>query len=265
VTKASSGLNPDALQSTTAAAVNATIQAAAGQVEVIARNLAEGGVSRLFKLMLKLVVENSDDQKMMRLSGQFIPVDPRMWNTSMDVTVNVGLGTGREDQRMAALQQALQMQMQIWQNYGATNGLVSMTQIRNTLADMLALNGVRNADRYFSPMNPQMEQMLIAQQQQMSQGQQQAMDPGMAMIQAEQIKAQQKAQTDMIKLQIDAQKAIAEDDRKRDEMDQDLLVKAAEIIGKYGTAVDIERIKAMQNEPRYPQQSPAQAVVGGRF
>lgn len=265
VTKASTGLNPDALQSTTAAAVNATIQAAAGQVEVIARNLAEGGVSRLFKLMLKLVVENSDDQKMMRLSGQFIPVDPRMWNTSMDVSVNVGLGTGREDQRMMALQQALQMQMQIWQGYGPMNGLVSMTQIRNTLADMLALNGVRNADRYFSPMDPQTEQMLLMQQQQAAQGQQQAMDPAMAMIQAEQIKAQQKAQTDMIKLQIDAQKAIAEDDRKRDEMDQDLLVKAAEIIGKYGTAVDIERIKALQAEPRYPQQSPAQAVVGGRF
>lgn len=267
VTKASSGLNPDALQSTTAAAVNATIQAAAGQVEVIARNLAEGGVRRLFKLMMKLVVENSDDQQMMRLSGRFVPVDPRLWNTGMDVSVNVGLGTGREDQRMAALQQALQMQMQIWQGYGPQNGLVSMTQIRNTLADMLAINGVRNADRYFSPMDPQTEQMLMQQQQQMAaqQGQQQPMDPGMAMVQAEQIKAQQKAQTDMIRLQIDAQKAIAEDDRKRDEMDQDLLVKAAEIIGKYGTAVDIERIKALQAEPRYPQQSPAQAVAGGRF
>ena len=265
VTKASTGLNPDALQSTTATAVNATIQAAAGQVEVIARNLAEGGVRRLFRLMLKLVVENSDDQKMMRLSGQFIPVDPRMWNTGMDVSVNVGLGTGREDQRMAALQQALQMQMQIWQGYGPMNGLVTMTQIRNTLADMLAINGVRNADRYFSPMNPQTEQALMMQQQQAAQGQQQSMDPAMAMIQAEQIRAQQKAQTDMIKLQIDAQKALAEDDRKRDEMDQDLLIKAAEIIGKYGTAVDVERIKALQAEPRYPQQSPAQAVVGGRF
>lgn len=268
VTKASAGLNPDALQGTTATAVNATMQAAAGQIEVIARNLAEGGVTRLFKLMLKLVVENSDDQQMMRLGGgQFVQIDPRMWNTGMDVSVNVGLGTGREEQRMAALSQALQMQMQIWQGYGPGNGLVTMTQIRNTLADMLALNGVRNADRYFSPMDIQTEQMLIQQQQQMAaqQGQQQAMDPGMAMVQAEQIKAQQKAQTDMLKLQIDAQKAIAEDDRKRDEMDQDLLVKAAEIIGKYGTAVDVERIKALQNEPRYPQQSPAQAVVGGRF
>ena len=267
VTKASSGLNPDALQSTTAAAVNATIQAAAGQVEVIARNLAEGGVRRLFSLMLKLVVENSDEEKMMRLAGQFVPVDPRMWNTEMDVSVNVGLGTGREDQKNMALQQALQMQMQIWQSYGPGNGLVGMTNIRNTLADMLALQGVRNADRYFAPMDPQTEQMLIQQQQQMAQqqGQQQALDPGMAMVQAEQIKAQQKAQTDMIKLQIEAQKALAEDDRKRDEMDQDLLVNAAEIIGKYGTAVDVERIKAMQAEPRYPQQSPAQAVTGGRF
>jgi hypothetical protein len=265
VTKASSGLNPDALQSTTAAAVNATIQAAAGQVEVIARNLAEGGVSRLFKLMLKLVTENSDEQRMMRLSGQFIPVDPRIWNTEMDVSVNVGLGTGREDQRTAALNQALQMQMQIWQSYGPSNGLVSMTQIRNTLADMLAINGVRNVDRYFAPMDPQTEQMLLQQQQQMAQQQGQQSDPNQAYLQAEQIKAQQKAQTDMMKIQIEAQKALAEDDRKRDEMDQNLLVKAAEIIGKYGTAVDIERIKAMQAEPRYPQQSPAQAVVGGRF
>lgn len=265
VTKASSGLNPDALQSTTAAAVNATIQAAAGQVEVMARNLAEGGVRRLFKLMLKLAVENSDEQKMMRLNSQFIPVDPRMWNTEMDVSVNVGLGTGREDQRMAALGQALQMQMQVFQTYGPMNGLVSMTNIRNSLADMLALNGVRNADRYFAPMDPEREQMLLQQQQQMAQQQGQGSDPNMAYLQAEQIKAQQKAQTDMMKMQIEAQKAIAEDDRKRDEMDQDLLVKAAEIIGKYGTAVDVERIKAMQNEPRYPQQSPAQAVVGGRF
>jgi hypothetical protein len=33
-------------------------------------------------------------------------------------------------------------------------------------------------------------------------------------------------------------------------MDQDLLIAAAEIIGKYGTAVDVERIKQLQNAPR---------------
>jgi len=48
-------------------------------------------------------------------------------------------------------------------------------------------------------------------------------------------------------------------------MDQDLLVNAAEILGKYGTAVDVAQIKQMQNVPRYPAESPAQAVTGGRF
>ncbi len=58
---------------------------------------------------------------------------------------------------------------------------------------------------------------------------------------------------------------MADDDRKRDQMEQDLVMKAAEIIGKYGTAVDVERIKQMQNAPRYPQAEPAAAAVGSTF
>jgi hypothetical protein len=209
-------------------------------------------------------LKNCDEEKIMRISGaDYIPVDPRSWNKKMDTSVNVGLGTGREDQRNAALAQALQMQMQIFQAYGPSNGLVTMTQIRNTLADMLALNGVRNADRYFTPMNPEQEQALLSQQQQNQQ--QPQMDQATAYLQAEQLKAQAKSQTDMAKLQIDAQKAIAADDRERDKMDQDLLISAAEILGKYGTAVDVAQIKQMQNVPRYPAESPAQAVTGGRF
>jgi hypothetical protein len=265
VTKASSGLNPDAMQSTTAAAVNATIQAAAGQVEVMARNLAEGGMRRLFKLMLKLMVENVDEAVMMRMAGgQYQPVDPRYWNAKMDVTANVGLGTGREDQRSAALAQALQLQMQVYQGYGPNNGLVTMTNIRNTLADMLAVQGVRNADRYFAPMDAQREQML--QQQAQQQQQEPPVDQqAQAIIQAEQIKAQANKEVQMLKLQIDAQKAIAQDDRERDKMDQELLTDAAKIYGQYQTTVDVAGVKAAQAQPRYPQESPAQAVVGGRF
>ena len=265
VTRASSGLNPDAMQSTTAAAVNATIQAAAGQVEVMARNLAEGGMRRLFKLMLKLMVENVDEAVMMRMAGgNYQPVDPRSWNAKMDVTANVGLGTGREDQRSAALAQALQLQMQIYQGYGPSNGLVSMTNIRNTLADMLAIQGVRNSDRYFAPMDMQVEQQLqqqAAQQQQQPPVDQQAQ----AIIQAEQIKAQANKEVQMLKLQIEAQKAIAADDRERDKMDQELMTDAAKILGQYGSAVDVAAVKQAQAEPRYPAESPAQAVIGGRF
>ena len=101
-------LNPDALQSTTKAAVTASVEAAAGQVEVMVRNLADG-LRDLFKLMLQIVHKNFDEEQMMRLNGIFTPVDPRVWDTSMDISINVGLGTGREDERVAALQQALQL------------------------------------------------------------------------------------------------------------------------------------------------------------
>ena len=266
VSRASMGLNPDALQNTTATAVAATMQAAAGQVEVIARNLAEGGLKRMYALMLKEVVKNTPREEIMRLAGQFVPIDPRVWNTSMDLSVNVGLGTGKEDQKMALLQQALQFQMQIMQGYGPQNGLVTLTQIRNTLADMLALAGIRNADRHFTPMNAETEQLLLqrAQQAQAAQAQQQgnpAQMQAQAIVQAEQLKAQAKAQTDMAKLQQDGQIKMAEmgleqqklamgDDLKRDQMDQDLLVDAAKLLGQYGTQVDVANIKALQNANR---------------
>ena len=264
VSRASMGLDPDALQNTSATAARLQAQQGSAQIEVMARNIAEGGMKRLFKLMLHILVENSCEETLMRLHGNFQPVDPRVWNTGMDLQVNVGVGTGQEAERHAALNQALQMQMQIWTQYGNGNGLVTMTGIRNTLADMLALQGVKNVDRYFQPINPEIEAQLIQEQQQMAAESPQITEAE-ALVQAEQYKADKQMEMQQLKLQIEAQKAIAVDDRERDKLDQELIIKAAEILGNYGTKVDVENIKAAQQEARYPQESPAQAVLGGRF
>jgi hypothetical protein len=68
------------------------------------------------------------------------------------------------------------------------------------------------------------------------------------------MKAQTKAQVDMVKAQMDQQykmhKLGMDDDLQRDEMVQDLAVKVAEILGKYGTAVDVESVKQEQNAIR---------------
>lgn len=285
ISKMSMGLNPDMLQNTSATAAALTAQAGAGQVEVMARNLAEG-TKRLFQLMLHVAVKNSPDEQMMRLNGQFVPVDPAIWDSSMDMEINVGLGTGQEDAKAAALMQTFQTQQQIWQTYGPQNGLVSMTQMRNTLADTLALSGFNNADRYYAPMNPETEQQIMAQMAeqaaQAAQGQQ-GDQVAEAMITSEQIKAQAKIQGDQmrlqgkmqgdnIKMQADMQVKAAQmqskqgqelaelqlkyrelqasDDLERDQMNQDLLVEAARIMGQYGTAVDVERVKRLQETPR---------------
>ena len=249
VSRASMGLDPDAMQSTTKAAVQATVQAAAGQVEVMVRNLADG-MKELFGIMLRLSHKNVDEEQMMRMNGSFIPVDPRVWDSSMDVSINVGLGTGREEEKAMALNQALQMQTMVYQTYGPMNGLVSMTNIRNTLADQLAVAGIRNADRYFAPITEEIEAQMLQQQQEAQAQQGEAADPNAAFLQAEQMKAQAKMQSDMAKLQLDTQKAAADNDLKRDQMAQDLLVDAAKVYGEYGTSVDVARIQAEQDKVR---------------
>jgi hypothetical protein len=267
VSKASQGLDPDVMQSATATAVAATMEGAAGQAEVIARNLAEGGMRRLFKLIASCIIKNTDKEEVIRLNNEFVAVDPRVWNADMDMMVNVGLGTGRENEKAAVLRETLQTQMGIWQQYGPQNGLVTMTNVRNTLADMLSAVGLKNSDRYYLPVTFESEEQLIAQKQQeaaMMQQQQQgapATDPNQAFMAAEQMKAQSRMQVDMAKLQLDAQKAAADqqykmhelgmkDDLKRDEMVQDLAVEVAKILGQYGAQVDTAAVKAEQDATR---------------
>ena len=249
VSRASMGLDPDSMQSTTRAAVQATIQAQAGQIEVMVRNLADG-MKRLFGIMLRAAIKNTDEEQLIKMGGQFVQVDPRVWRADMDIGINVGLGTGREEEKMMALQQAFQIQQQIYTQYGPFNGMVSLTNIRNTLSDMLAASGIRNSDRYFAPITPEVEQQLLAMQQQAQAQQAQGTDPNQAFLAAEQMKAQTQMQTDMAKLQLEQQKLAMEDDRKRDQMDQDLLVDAAKVLGQYGTQVDVAAIKAAQQAAR---------------
>lgn len=254
VTGAAMGMDADALQSQTAAGVNAAVQAASAVSELIARNLAEGGMRQMFRLIAQIARANPNPGEMMRLDGQFIPVDPRSWTNDLDLVTNVGLGTNRRDDRIVALQSTMQTQMQIWQAYGPQNGIVTMTGIRNTLADLLGMAGIHNADRYYNPMNQQIEQQLMMMAAQAAQGQQpqQPSDPNAAFLQAEQMKMSARVQADMAKTQLDAEKMRMEDDRERDRMAQDLAIKAAELLAKTGVQLDMNAIKREQQTPRMP-------------
>lgn len=249
VLAASGGLSADALQNNTATAVNATVQAAAGQIEVMVRNLAYG-MRDLFGIMLRIYQKNVNEEQIMRLHNQFVPVDPRVWNNEMDLSINVGLGTGREAEKAAAYREILGLQMQVFQQYGPGNGVVGLTNIRNTLSDMLASSGIRNSERYFGQMNEQIEQQMMMQAQQAAQGQQQAGDPNAAYLQAEQMKASTRVQADMAKAQLDARKMMLEDDRQRDKMAQDFALQNAELQAKYGMKANELALKAEQERQR---------------
>lgn len=241
VTRASMGLDPDALQSSTKAAVSATISAGAGQVEVMVANLAYTGMRRLFTQILKLMSQHSTRAEMLRINGSYVALDPRVWDTELDAEVNVGLGTANQEQKGAILGQVLQLQLQAIQNFGPDNPLAGLPQMRNTLADLLALSGVTNSNRHFLPTQPPQPAAPPQQGAAPPQG-----DPAQAMVQAETIKAQAKMASDSARLRLDLYKAQLADDRERDRMAQDMELAMAQIAGKYGIAIDTARIKGEQ-------------------
>ena len=73
-------------------------------------------------------------------------------------------------------------------------------------------------------------------------------------MQAEQLKSQTKAQSDAMRIQLDAQKALMKDDFDRDKMYQDMIQKNAEIEGKFGLQVNEQQIRAEQERQRMMMQ-----------
>ena len=241
ISKAAAGLDADALQSTTKAAVSATVNAAHQHIEMIARIFAETGLRKLFTGILKLVVENQDKARMIRLRNTFVPIDPRSWDSNMDVTVNVGVGDGTIEDRINILNQVAMRQEMLIKETGPNNPVVSIPQYTNTLTKMLQLAGIKDSQNYFNqlpadfqlppPPEPKAtpEEML-------------------AQVQAQSIQAD--IQKKAAELQLDREKMILSDDRERDRIEQDGILRRYELELKYGVQIQSAEIDAAMNRDR---------------
>jgi hypothetical protein len=149
MSKASMGLNADALQSSTKAAVAATISASQSRLELTTRILANG-MKKLFKNVLQLIVTRQDKPRIVRLRNQWVAIDPRAWTATMDVSVNVALGNGDTDQKMAMLQLILSQQKEALMQMGPQNPLVTPAQFSNTLRKMVELAGFKDSSQFFN-------------------------------------------------------------------------------------------------------------------
>jgi hypothetical protein len=238
ISKAAAGLDANALQSSTRAAVAATISAAAQHIELICRIFAETGMKGLFKKSLQLITKNQDAPRMVRLRNTFVPIDPRVWDANMDVVVNVALGTGSNEEKMAFLGQVAAKQEMLMQ-MGAP--LVDMQGYYNTLAQMMALAGYKDPTVFFkdpammppppppAPPQPTPEEML-------------------SQVQMEAIRAD--IQKKAAELELQREEMLRKDDRERDKLDADLMIKAAELEAKYGAQVNVANIEAMMQRDR---------------
>jgi len=239
MSKAAMGLNADALQSSTKAAVNATISASQGRIELTARILAEG-MKKLFKGILFLVVTHQDKARMVRMRNEFVQIDPSHWETSMDANINIGLGNGDTNERLQALMLIMSKQEQILQTLGPTNPLVTPQQFSNTLRKIVELSGFKDASSFFQDIPA--DYVPPAPQQKPSP------EEVLAQVQAESIKAD--IQKKAAELELRRQQMVMDDDLARDKMAQDLYLKKYEIELKYKSQISTAEIDAAQSIDR---------------
>lgn len=251
ISKAAMGLDPDALRSTAKNAANAVVSATQSQMEMSARMLANG-FKDLFRLILKLIRTHQDQEKMVRLRNKWVPIDPRSW-ADMDVTVNVALGSGTNEEKFGVLAGLAQKQELILQSLGPQNPIVSLAQYSNTLAKMVELAGFKNAQQFVTqlpadfqmppappPTDPQAEaaKMLAQVEQQKAQ---MKMQIDAAKIQADQqtkaAQMQAEAQYQAEKLRLEREKAEADHARKQLELEMQAAKLQAEMQIKEAEAV----------------------------
>jgi hypothetical protein len=250
MSKASMGLNADALQSTTKAAVNATVNASQMRIELTTRILAEG-MKKLFKVILQLTVKHQEKARMVRMRNEWVQVDPRSWDATMDAVINVGMGMGDTEQKMQMLAMISAKQEQALQQLGVMNPLVTPAQYSNTLRKMVELAGFKDASQFFNaipadyqppqatePPKPTPEEML-------------------AQVQAQAIEAD--IQKKAAQLDLDRQKLMMDDDRERDKMEMDRFIRLRELELKYGAMINEQQLDAQVERDRMAMQ----AMQGG--
>ena len=239
VSDAQQGLNPDILSNVTATAVSAMTSASQGKLELIARIFADTGMTSLFKGILQLVCKYQDKERIIKINNNFVPMNPREWNTQYNVTVNVGLGTGGKQEQLATMQMILAKQEEVIKGYGLANPLVNLKQYRDTLAKFINMAGFKDDSAFL---------MEISEEQAMQMAQQAAQtppkdDPNTAaakiLAEVEREKAQIKMQEQMAKLnlekeqmQLKAQKEMLELQQQRMEFEKEMALKELELAQK---------------------------------
>jgi len=155
------GLDPDTLKKTTEGAARMALQQANAKIEMVARLFAETGVKDLCLAVHALLIKHQDKPKVVKLTNNWVTINPQEWKTRTDMTVSVGLGTGSQDETRANL-----MMLADLQERAAAAGIVLPKNVYNLVEKAAAALGFKQKGEFFSdPDSPEVQQMQQGQQQ----------------------------------------------------------------------------------------------------
>lgn len=150
VTRYNQGIDANSLNKT-ASGITQIMTAAQQRVELIARIFAETFIKPMFLLIDHCVTKYQNKERVIRIRGNFVTVDPRQWESNFDMTINVGLGTGNKDQQLMHLQTIAMMQEKIIMMQGGPNGpLVTMDNVYATMSKITENAGLKNVEAFWT-------------------------------------------------------------------------------------------------------------------
>lgn len=160
ISEASKGVDPKALQSTNVMGIDAIVTGAQERIELIARIIAETGFKDMFKGILREITQHPNIGKTVRLMGQWVSVNPTLYDPEWSVKVNPTLGRGSDMSRLAALNEVKTTQLMIIEKFGIANSIVTPRHFMNTISDILAIANIKNVSRYFGEVTEDLLQSI---------------------------------------------------------------------------------------------------------
>jgi hypothetical protein len=134
------GLDSNVLANGKSGVVDQSFDMARMRIELIARVMAETGMTQMFLGIHRLLQQNQDKPKWVKIRGEWIEVDPSEWHNRSNMTVNVGLGTGNKDRQISTLGGILEMQKE--------QG-VPPENVHNTLTRLVEAGGYKSVEEFF--------------------------------------------------------------------------------------------------------------------
>jgi hypothetical protein len=149
ITRQSQGLDANTLNKT-ATGQNQILTQSQMRMELIARIFAETGIKDLALKIFELVCKYQQKEKIVRIRGKYIPMRPYEWKDRVNVTVQVGLGTGSKEQQLILLNAILERQMQAINLQQNTFGpMVNLRNIYNSLKKLIENAGLNGIEPFF--------------------------------------------------------------------------------------------------------------------
>lgn len=198
------GTDENALNKT-AKGVNILTGQSAQRVEQIARMMAPS-VEYLFSVCHELILKHGHKKEVIRIKGEWVPVDPSNWRHKRDLKIAVGLGSGSKDAMIGHLMQIFQAQMAT-----IPMGITDPEKVYNTLSELTKAAGFPTEALFWKKPGPPQQpppppEVIKEQMRQQFESQQNEMD---RRFEAYKLQVQEQSKTQIAEMQDQTKQMIA--------------------------------------------------------